>query len=354
MPTDVKTYEEALSWAHEVGGNQHALLGNGFSMAYNPALFGYAALVQRAEDHSLLSDEVAGLMAAMGTPDFEATMRALDNAIRTLDALDASGHSATITKLEAAVVEVREALAQSVAGLHPDRPHEISEGRYRSVRRFLRPFKNIYTVNYDLLLYWALMQEVPDGEFTHPGRAHDDGFRDSRVDGDTTVLWDVYDPFKQSVYYLHGALHLYIGADGLRKLTWVRTEEALIEQTREQLVLHRFPLYVAESESLRKLDRINRSAYLGRGLRSLTSIGGSMVIFGHSLDQNDDHVLEAVVRSKTERLAIALYGDPGSEDNKRIAAAAEDLRRRRTLADSARALDIAYFDASSANLWVEC
>src|SRR5690606_3347205 len=143
--TDVRmTFDEALSWGREAGGNQHALLGNGFSMAYDSTLFGYAALAQRAEDHSLLSEGVARLMAAMGTPDFEATMRALESTIQTLAALDAAGHSDTIRTLDAAVTEVREALAQSIAGLHPSRPFENSEGRYRSVRRFLAPFTNIY------------------------------------------------------------------------------------------------------------------------------------------------------------------------------------------------------------------
>lgn len=310
--TEIGSYNSALEWAAKAGGKQHVLLGNGFSMAFDPSIFGYAALAARAGDKSLLSPGVVQLMARLGTSDFEAAMRQLEAATVVLIALGEKTYEATIVHLREAVDELREALAHSIADLHPDQPNTIAADRYRSVRRFLEPFERIYTVSYDLLLYWALMQEIPDGARVHEGRSHDDGFRDSGVDGDTTVLWDLYDPFAQCVYYLHGALHLYLGDDGLRKLTWIRTGERLIDQAREQLALDRYPHYVAESGSAEKLNRINRSAYLSRGLRSLSSVGGSIVIYGHSLDANDDHVLEAVVRSKVKRLAISIYGDPST------------------------------------------
>jgi hypothetical protein len=346
--TDVDSYSSALDWAAKAGGKQHVLLGNGFSMAFDPSIFGYAALAARATDKSLLSTGVSQLMARLGTPDFEATMRRLEAAITVLVALGESTYEATIVHLQEAVVELREALAHSIADLHPDHPNTIAVERYLSVRRFLQPFERIYTVSYDLLLYWALMQEIPDGALVHEGRSHDDGFRDSRVDGDTTVLWDLYDPFAQCVFYLHGALHLYLGDDGLRKLTWIRTGERLIDQTREQLALGRYPHYVAESGSAEKLDRINRSAYLSRGLRSLSSVGGSIVIYGHSLDANDDHVLEAVVRSKVKRVAISIYGDPSTPANQRIIMTGQGLPARRR---SRVPLEVRFYDAADVHLW---
>lgn len=350
---DLMSYSDARTWADAAAGRHHALLGNGFGMAFDPGLFGYAALAQRAEEHSLLSRDVARLMTDLGTPDFEATMRALESTIRTLSVLDPHGNAAVIDSLMGAVAELREALAQSVAGLHPDRPYDIDEARYRSVRRFLAPFANIYTVNYDLLLYWSLMQEIEDDGTTYPSRAHDDGFRDSGIEGDETVLWYIYDPFKQSVYYLHGALHLFLGEDGLRKITYIRTDEPLIEQTRSQLAKSRYPLYVAESESARKLDRINRSAYLSRGLRSITSLGGSITLYGHSLDANDDHVLEAIVRSKVARIAVSIYGNPATDANRRVIASAHDLAARRAArwGGSAAPLLVGFYDAASASMW---
>jgi len=327
------------------------ILGNGFSMAYDPHAFGYDALADHAEAQAHLSAAALRLMKALGTTDFEEAMRAIRATIRTLRALNPTGYKKTLTRLEAAETEIREALAQSVAGLHPERPYEIDMRCYLSVRRFLRPFDHIFSVNYDLLLYWSLMQEITDGAMRYPSRAHDDGFRDSGVDGDDTVLWDIYDPFKQTVYYLHGALHLYLGADGLRKLTWSRTGEPLVDQVREQLAIHRFPLYVAEADSPTKLDRINRSAYLSRGLRSLSSVGGSVIVYGHSLDPNDAHIFEALVRSKVKRVAVSVYGDPKSSRNRAVIQTAKDLVGCRAARSPRAPLAVKFFNAEDVALW---
>lgn len=161
------------------------------------------------------------------------------------------------------------------------------------------------------------------------------------------MIWDVYNPFSQTVFYLHGALHLFEGEGGLHKITWIRTDEALIDQVRAQLEENRFPLYVAESESLQKLTRINQSGYLARGLRSLTNIQGGLVVYGHSLAPNDDHVFEAVARSKVQRMAVSLYGDASSTPNQAIIERAQVIARNREGSD----LEIAFYDAESVHLW---
>lgn len=351
LPPTIHPYAKALSWCRDAKGKSFVLLGNGFSMAYDRHLFGYAALADHAADRDHLSAEARSLMEALGTKDFEAAMRALRSTMATLRALDPKANKATIRQLGRIVVEIREALVRSVAGLHPERPQDIDDRCYLSVRRFLEGFNAIYSANYDLLLYWALMQDLKDGAKRFPSRAHDDGFRDSGVDGDETVLWNIYNPYGQSVHYLHGALHLYLGIDGLRKLTWNRTGIALIDQVREQLDIDRYPLYVAEADSQTKLDRINRSAYLSKALRSLSSVGGSLVVYGHSLDSNDNHILEAIVRSNIRRAAFSIYGDPTSKDNRRIITAAKDLQAERNRYKSNTPLEVRFYQAESVELW---
>ncbi len=336
-----------MGWVSQGDESKVALLlGNGFSMAYDSERFSYGALATLAQDRNLLPSFALRVMAASGSPDFESLMRQLQDTVSTLRTLDAVLHASLIEELEEAIAGVREALAQSIAGLHPDRPYEISELSYVAVRSFLDRFANIYTVSYDLLLYWALMQDI-DGA----ARRADDGFRDSGVAGDETVLWNIYDAVTQNVHYLHGALHLYIGADGLRKITYVRTSEALIDQVRHQLALLRYPLYVAEGQSRDKLARINSSAYLGKALRSLSGRGNGMVLYGHSLDSNDDHIFEAIIHSKISRLAISLYGDPDSPANSEIRRRAADISARRLIKRATRPLDVQFFDAASVRIW---
>jgi hypothetical protein len=344
---EMMSFDEAMSWTSQGDETKLALLlGNGFSMSYDSERFSYGALATLAQNRDLLPKFALQVMSASDTPDFESLMRQLQDTVNTLTTLDAVEYVKLIDELKDAISGVREALAKSIAGLHPDRPYDIEDSSYASVRRFLDRFPQIYTVSYDLLLYWALMQDV-EGDARMP----DDGFRDSGVDGDDTVLWNIYDAVFQNVHYLHGALHLYSGSDGLRKITYVRTSEALIDQVRRQLALLRYPLYVAEGESHEKLARINASAYLGKALRSLSGRGNGLMVFGHSLDANDNHILEAIVRSKVRRLSISLYGDPQSSTNQEIQRRAADLSARRRIKKPNMPLEAQFFDASSVSLW---
>lgn len=340
------TYQEAHGWLMNGGNTKpHLLLGNGFSMAYDSDRFSYTALADQAEAEGLLPASAQQLMAVTGSRDFEAALRQLEATADTLEALDPVHHAATISSLRHDIDELREALAQAIAGLHPERPYEIDDDAYERVREFLDAHKGIYSVSYDLLTYWALMQDANTGT-----ARRSDGFRDSGLAGDETVLWDIYEPFNQTVHYLHGALHLFLGPDGLRKLTYSRTGLALVDQVRDQLAHRRYPIYVAEGDSASKLSRINASAYLARSLRSLSSCGGTLLVYGHSLDPNDDHIFEAVVRSKMTRMAVSLYGDPASDINQEIQRRVADVAARRTLRGGLD-LDYRFFDASSVDLW---
>jgi hypothetical protein len=344
----MKSFEAAMEWAAEevTEAKVALLLGNGFSIAYDSTLFTYTALATRAQDENLLPPIALKVMTESGRADFESVMRQLQLTLDTLVSIDPMKHRDLITEISEAIVFVREALASAVAGLHPNRPYDIPEESYRRVRSFLDRFTTVYTVSYDLLTYWALRQ---DFNGLAP-RISDDGFRDSGIDTDETVLWDIYNSFSQNVHYLHGALHLYEGRDGLRKITYARTNDPLIDQIRRQLEAGRYPLYVAEGESEDKLARINGSAYLSRSLRSLSGRYHSLVVFGHSLDRNDDHVFEAIVRSKITRLAVSIHGDIDSPENQLVVQRTEALKVRRTQRRG-KPLETIYFDAGTVPLW---
>lgn len=348
----VLSYAEALTWLHEPlksGKKPHLLLGNGFSMALDAERFDYSALAQRAVDEELLSDAVQRVMRALGTTDFEVIIQNLIATATILEALGDAANRDLADTLRQESDRLREALAKSVAGLHPDRPYDIAEEQYLRTRVFLDQFDHIFTVNYDLLLYWALMQDLGED---HPSKSRDDGFRDSGITGEDTVLWDLYDPHKQTVYYLHGALHLFLGVDGLRKITWIRTENPLIDQVRFQLGRDRFPLYVAEGDSGGKMDKINRSAYLSKGMRSLAGCGGTLAVYGHSLAENDAHVLTGIIRSRICRVAVAVYGELDSDNNKLIIRRARDLVLQREQDYQHRGdLEVEIFDATAVPLW---
>jgi hypothetical protein len=156
---------------------------------------------------------------------------------------------------------------------------------------FLANFHSVYTVNYDLLLYWAIMQDL------EPEVPSDDGFRRPEDREEEYVVWEP-DVHQQSIFYLHGALHVFDAEAEVQKYTWVNTGIRLIDQIRSALENDLYPIFVAEGESLKKRERIRHSDFLTRSTRSFGSIGGPLFIYGHSLADNDDHIVRLIQEAR--------------------------------------------------------
>ncbi len=337
MP-DVITFEQAIA---RTTASRHVLLGNGFSRACRDDIFSYDALFDRA-NFAGRSPTVRGAFEALQTSDFEVVIRAL-KLTAALARIYFEDHPELTVRLEADANALQELLAQTIATSHPDRPVDISEESYAACRRFLSCFKRIYTVNYDLLLYWALMHgEIP------PSIEFDDGFRQPDDGPAEYVTWDVQKTDQQNVFYLHGALHIFDAGPELQKFTWSNTGIALIDQIREALETNRFPLFVAEGSHDSKLDRIQHSGFLNRAFRSFAAIAGSLFVFGLSFGDSDEHILKLLDTGKVSRVFISLHGDPNSESNARIVQRAELMRERRPVR---RPLSIEFFSAESARVW---
>src|SRR5579871_1084661 len=286
-------FGDALRRAEE-GRPKHVLLGNGFSRACRNNIFAYEALFSRADFTNMPLAQRA--FQALSTTDFEKVMNALRMAALLVPVYAADNPQlAAIFNDEADAL--REVLASAIAQNHPDRPTDITNEQYAAARRFLNHFKNIYTLNYDLLLYWTIMQREVNQVLT----LGDDGFRTPDAGEAEYVTWDVEKTDDQDVFYLHGALHLYDAGSELKKFTWINTGIRLIEQVREALAQNMFPLIVAEGSSQEKMARIQHSNYLGRGYRSFAKITGSLYVYGFAMSQNDEHWLRLIDRNRKLR-----------------------------------------------------
>lgn len=294
--TELLTFEQALD-ASSSATRRHVLLGNGFSRACRDDIFAYGKLFERANFKNL-SATAPLAFKALDTTDFEVVMRALRNAA-ALIRVYARENKKLASSLEADAEGLREVLASTIARSHPDRPNDISLSQYQASRQFLSRFHSIYTLNYDLLLYWALMQTE-----LGPLVPCDDGFRQPEGGSEPYVTWDVENTTSQNIHYLHGALHIFDAGAEIQKFTWKNTDIALIDQIRMALASNRYPLFVAEGDHLEKLARIQHSGFLNRAYRSFASIGGALFIYGHSMAKTDEHILHLIDKGKTKQVCL--------------------------------------------------
>jgi hypothetical protein len=349
------TFEQAIKDSEEFS-KRHLLLGNGFSIACRADIFHYGSLYGQADFSG--APEVEAVFAALGTKDFEAAIRTLESAATILPAYVEDGRAAS-AKMHQHAELLKEILVQTIAGNHPHVPAEISDDKFWACRRFLSHFLSgpkagcVFTLNYDLLLYWALMHEdIPFGSPINLSK--NDGFGNDEDDPDLEyVVWQgETNAHSASVMFLHGALHLFDSGKDLLKYTWNRKGVPLIEQARAALAGNKFPLFVAEGTSVQKKARIRHNAYLYQSLKQLnanmTKGPHCWFIFGHSLAANDDHILTRIGRGRFKKLYVGLYGDPLEMWNEEI------LQRAKWLAGLRHEkwpLEIAFYQAETANVW---
>jgi uncharacterized protein DUF4917 len=343
----VLSLEQAMHKIREVG-HKHLLLGNGFSIALRPDIFTYGSLYENADFSK--APHVTKLFDALKTQDFEVVIKHLQDAATVVEVYRPS--AVTLARsLRNDAAAIKDALVTAIAKRHPDRPYDVKPEQYAACRAFLSRFEHIFTLNYDVLLYWALMQsDVDDLQINH-----DDGFR--HPEDDPNQPWVSWQQGNQAtVCYLHGALHLFDAGSEITKYTWSKTDKPIVEQIRSALDEEKYPLFVSEGTSASKKARILHSGYLHKAHRSFEACckpaGNAIVIYGHSLADNDDHVLRAIVKGNAHYLLVSLYGNANSPANKAIIEKAEKLVLQRGPAKGKhQSLNVIYYDAASAKVW---
>ncbi len=338
----ILSYPAAL--AETEPGKRHILLANGFSIACRPNIFQYRKLFEQANFTDLPRAKV--VFDALATNDFERVIRALRDFAALAGVYYPQGPKGQLRAKKDADA-LREVLVRTIADSHPARPADIQTQEYEYARVFLSDFDRIYTLNYDLLLYWTLMQRE-----LKPDVSCDDGFRKPEDEPEAAyVSWEPGNIYSQNVYYLHGALHLFDAGTELQKYTWLNTGIPLIDQIRAAMTENKFPIFVSEGTSDHKYERIRHNDYLAKAYRSFLQIGGpghALFVYGHGMAENDEHILSAIEHNKVSRLYVSLHGNLSSATNRHIIkrASAMPLNRR-----GRHTLEVKFFDAETAPVW---
>lgn len=269
------------------------LIGNGASRAVSSG-FAYQSLFAVAQAPPVtnpLSPASISLFGATNTTNFEQVLSALISAgmVNQILGLDTVPINATYQN-------IRQALIEAVHATHIPWLNVPTETLVK-IRAAVIAYKFVYSTNYDLLIYWAIMQD-PDGFV--------DYFFGSFFDASNTEVWNSN---HTRVLYLHGALHLSRTINGTMKRTSGLGGNILV--TFGEAVpgdSNAVPLFVSEGNSQSKLTSIRSSDYLSFAYGELVAHKGGLVIFGQSMDpQYDQHLINAL-RSKTARtIAVSIY-----------------------------------------------
>jgi hypothetical protein len=273
------------------------VLGNGLSINIWPE-FAYRGLFEHAD----LDCAAHRLFSKFETENFEMVLEALWHAEQTLAALRKK--TTAVTKL---YENVQSALFQAVRKVHvPWR--KIDRPRLQQISDAMRSYRFVFTLNYDLLTYWAAMQGGAKSAIRDFFWSDDHTFDSDNADlaeGTTGLL------------YLHGGLHLWQDSKTGRTGKWTTTKGSgvtllKILQSKVSAIASRRPLFVSEGTSKEKMAVIRRSDYLSYALQTLSENRTNTVIFGASFGPQDKHITEAIASGPKRHIAISVR--PGPQD----------------------------------------
>jgi hypothetical protein len=325
MGEHYKSYEDVLHALEKKKRQVHLLLGNGFSMAYDPKIFSYNALFNFVA--ALGDPALTKLFEAVKTKNFEAVMSQLEMFISLLDAFEST--EGLQDRVRHASVKLKQSLLDAVGALHPDHVFKMPEESVRNCAGFLNSYLttggSIFTTNYDLLLYWVLLRgAVPN---------HVDGFGRELLNpveamhgGDqkwSELRWGPNQE-RQNIHYLHGALPFFdTGAEIIKEE--YSGDAFLLERVAARLKKGEYPVFVTAGNGDEKLERIRHNRYLSFCYDKLCKAEGSIVSFGFKFGNYDLHVIDAINKAakygatQPDRLWSVYIGIFSADDANHIA-----------------------------------
>jgi Domain of unknown function (DUF4917) len=268
------------------------LLGNGLSINIWRR-FAYAELREQAE----LESAAAQLFADLDTVNFEEVLEGLWHAERVVSALQQDP-----MRVSALYAHVRAELVRTIQRVH------IPWGAMPSmhlnqIATALDGHRFVFTLNYDLLTYWALMGNldttgIVDFFWNNPFDPSNTGLKSARLTG---------------LLFLHGGIHLWLDSVTGETGKWTNQEQGgLLSQLSTSLEAHpdRQPLMISEGRSEQKMRAIRRSEYLSFAYQQLVENSSNTVIFGTRFGDQDAHIVDALRAGGTRDFAVAVL--PGT------------------------------------------
>lgn len=287
---------------NQIDGKQFTsiLLGNGFSANIWPQ-FRYESLFENAD----LTEDSKAIFDGLSTKDFEKVLESLTYAKTVVDCLKVDSE-----RISRAYKNTQDGLFSAVNRVHiPWR--DFRSDVHSAIISHLNSLNRVFTTSYDLCLYWSHMWCVDQKEvgrydlvdfFWGPG---------GRFNPADT---DVRDRSSTCFYYLHGGLHLAVDAATGCTYKRLARKAALLKADASDMNDQRTPLFVSEGLCRQKKAAIDKNEYLTFCLDSLVKNSEPLVIFGHGLQGQDSHIVDAIKESDVKEIAVSVYDGKHAPD----------------------------------------
>lgn len=324
----------------------HLLVGNGFSMAYDPSIFSYNAL------HSFIENiddpDLKKILSVVETKNFELIMQQLDNLAALVTVFD--GTAELKQQIEQASQKLKSSLLNAVKSLHPEHVFKVSDEAVESCAKFLNHFASkggsIFSTNYDLLLYWVLMRsstvQHTDG-FGREALNYEPGMTSEEIEW-SDLYWSKHKD-NQNIFYVHGALPFFDAGSQVVKEEYDYSAY-LLEKISSRMDRGEYPIFVTAGNGEQKLAHIRHNQYLTFCYDKLSSITGTLITFGFMFGKYDHHIINAINHAakngmkKYPKLLSVYIGVYSDADKKHI----EEIQHLFKV-------KVRIFDAKLVNIW---
>lgn len=323
-------------------GNATLILGNGASMAVSSS-FSYTNLFGKACNDSILNQTSKNLFETLQTTDFELVMNKLRQAYIINEVLQLDTDNVALHTYD----NIRQSLIKTIKEIHVQYADAIFQ--IDNIRKFLEKFKTVISLNYDLLIYWAIMASNDRKPYKMK-----DCFT-NHIDGNLGFEYDIEklrEPYNGGpdptlVFYPHGNLILASNENNDELKIRINNNTNLFDEIGEKWKQKYVPLFVSEGSSEQKLKAIRRSTYLNFVYENVLShLEPTVIIYGWKLAEQEQHLIKKIFsNNKISNVYISMYLGSNPEpidEQKRIASM---LKREN------RTMNIKFFDAASKNCW---
>lgn len=306
-----KTFQELVDTCK---GPKSIVLGNGFGLSFDAATrqnnFNWNSLLDLCDIE--VGSKLHGVLAACQF-DFELAHQKLNTAIDEIKLYDSE--SVLIRTLEEQIQYLRDQLIIAVQRSHPpsfvqERSPESKEeldAIIYNCREFLNGFKNIFSLNYDLLLYWVRCYES-----NYMGSDFFTGDRDS-------PLTYSHPNFVKSAnfFFPHGAVFIFREGNTATKSRSSK-RDPILARVESQIERGLFPMCISEGTGEQKLEKIKMNRYLRDAFHMIRRSEGVIFTFGCSfLDGKDSHIMFEMAMSCAKHIVIGVY-DLQQEERHRL------------------------------------